>query len=378
MPSDRSVSRELRSEAIIDVAVRLGIVAFLVIMCARIFAPFMALVLWALILAVTLYPLHQRLAQRLAGRQGHAATLLVLAGLLLIGAPTLILGSLFASDIQNAHASVKSGTFAIKAPSPQVAEWPLVGKKIYPVWEEAARDLPGLMEKMQPQLRSVSKSVLGVVASTAGALLKFIGSLIIAGIMMAYGRAGSGAMLRITNRLAGAAKGPALFNLCTATIRSVAMGVIGVAFIQALLLGGGFVAAGVPAAGILAFIVLLAGIAQLPALLITLPVVAYLWWSGDSVTTNVVFTIYLIVAGMADNVLKPLMLGRGVDAPMPIILIGALGGMVLSGILGLFIGAVFMALGYETFMAWVAAGDSGEELPTGVDGEPAPLPAGVD
>lgn len=142
--------------------------------------------------------------------------------------------------------------------------------------------------------------------------------------------------------------------LSTATIRSVASGVIGVAFIQALLLGIGFLLAGIPGAGILAIITLFIGILQLPALVITLPAIAYLWGITDSGTiSNIIWTVYLIVAGFADGILKPILLGRGVDAPMPVILIGALGGMVTMGLLGLFIGAVLLAVGYKLFMSWV-------------------------
>jgi len=158
-------------------------------------------------------------------------------------------------------------------------------------------------------------------------------------------------------------------------VRSVSSGVIGVAFIQSLLLGVGFLMAGIPAAGVLAFLVLLIGIVQLPAMLISLPAIAYLWWSGDaSTTSNVVYTAYLLVAGMADNVLKPILLGRGVDAPMPVILLGALGGMVSSGIIGLFVGAVALAVGYQIFMEWV---DSPGEAATGDagSGDPGRPPA---
>ena len=142
---------------------------------------------------------------------------------------------------------------------------------------------------------------------------------------------------------------------------SVANGVVGVAFIQALLLGVGFIWAGIPAAGVWALVVLLLGIAQLPVAIITLPAVAYIWWTGDSTLLNVVWTVYLIGAGLIDNVLKPLLLGRGVDAPMPVILLGALGGMVSGGIIGLFVGAVVLAVGYQLFMDWVAEGDQAGE-----------------
>ena len=137
--------------------------------------------------------------------------------------------------------------------------------------------------------------------------------------------------------------------------------------LSGLLLGVGFVLADIPAAGVLALIVLLLGIAQLPATIVTLPVIAYLWWSGDASTaSNVFFTVYLLVAGMADNILKPLLLGRGVDAPMPVILLGAMGGMVSSGIIGLFVGAVLLAVGYQIFMEWV---DEGEESATAESGQ---------
>jgi predicted PurR-regulated permease PerM len=190
--------------------------------------------------------------------------------------------------------------------------------------------------------------------------LLFLGALIIAGFMMAYGEPGSQAIQHILCRLTDPIRGIRLQALSTATIRSVATGVIGVAFIQALLLGVGFYLANVPAAGVLSLIVFLIGIAQVPASIISLPVVAYIWWSGDASTTiNIVWTIYLIVAGMADNVLKPLLLGRGVEAPMLVILIGAMGGMVSAGIIGLFLGAVLLAVGYKVFMVWVNDDEEG-------------------
>ena len=150
-------------------------------------------------------------------------------------------------------------------------------------------------------------------------------------------------------------QGEALANLALSTIRAVALGVIGVAAIQALLIGLALLLA-IPVAGVLAIVALVLGIAQVPALIITLPVIIYIWTSGDySTTAAIVRTIILLLTGIADNVLKPLMLGRGVDIPMPVILFGALGGMASGGILGMFVGATVLALGYELFTTWVAA-----------------------
>jgi len=361
MQLDTESLKKWLSADVTDMLIRLAIVAFLVVLCVRVFEPFMGLMLWALIFAVALYPAHQWMVKRFRMRQGRAATLLVLVGVSLIGVPSFMLGSSFAGQVQEVHERFKNDEIAIKKPDPAVAEWPLVGKRVYASWSAAAENLPGYLAKIKPQLTELSKKVLAAAASTAGGVFKFLGSMIIAGIMMAYGQAGSQSMQRIISRLAGRERGVQLHSLSTATIRSVAAGVVGVAFIQALLLGVGFIWAGIPAAGILALVVLLFGIAQLPALIISLPAVAYLWATGDSTTTNLFFTVYLIGGGMIDNVLKPLLLGRGVEVPMPVILFGALGGMVTSGIIGLFIGAVLLAIGYQVFMDWVAEGDQADE-----------------
>jgi hypothetical protein len=172
--------RKLVSGDLSDMLIRLGIMALLAVMCARIFAPFAALMLQALILAVALYPVHQRIARWFGGRQGRAATLVVLAGLLLVGMPIVMLGSSFAGEIHNVHTVFQNNEITIRQPDPAVAEWPLVGKKIYAAWSLAADDLPALLEKNRPQLANFSKHLLLIAASTVGAALKFLGSLVIA------------------------------------------------------------------------------------------------------------------------------------------------------------------------------------------------------
>lgn len=138
---------------------------------------------------------------------------------------------------------------------------------------------------------------------------------------------------------------------------------MGVAAIQALLIGLALLIARIPVAGVLAIVALVLGIAQVPALIVTLPCIIYVWARGDySTGAAITHTIILLLTGMADNVLKPMMLGRGVDVPMPVILFGALGGMATGGILGMFVGATALALGYEIFMKWVAAENEAEAV----------------
>jgi predicted PurR-regulated permease PerM len=353
--NEADLDLELRlSRKLLDVFIRAGLVFVLVALCYKIFSPFLSLMSWALILAVTLYPAHRMLAHRLGGKQGLAATLIALAGVVLIVAPTAVLLTSMGDSVHGLVVSVRDHTLEIPAPPPSVAEWPVVGRKVHAFWSKANTDLPAVVQGMQPQLGDLARKALEMVASVAGAELLFLASFIIAGIVMAFGDAGAAATRRIFSRIVGPLRGEEFATLSTATIRAVALGVLGVAFIQAIVIGSVMLLAGVPFAGVLAMIVLVLGIAQAPALIVSLPVIAWIWISGNYGTgAAVLWSVLLFIAGMLDNVLKPLLLGRGVDAPMPVILLGALGGLASAGILGMFVGAVLLALGYQIFMWWV-------------------------
>jgi predicted PurR-regulated permease PerM len=344
----RAASRQM------DVLIRVGLVFALAALCFWVFAPFLSLMVWAVILAVTLYPLQQWLAAKLGGRQGLAASLLALLGILLIVVPTAVLMSSLGDSVHRLISDVQNDTLEVPAPPESVAQWPVIGPKAYALWSQAHSDLPALVKSMQPKIGDLAKIALGFVAGIGLGLLLFLAAFVVAGIIMAFGAGGAHASVAIFERVASKEKGAQFAHLSTTTIRAVAQGVVGVAFIQAIIVGLCLLIAGVPWAGALAAIVLVLGIAQVPALLVTLPAIAYVWWTGEHGTgAAVLYTVLLLVAGMADNVLKPLMLGRGVEAPMPVILIGALGGMAAAGILGMFEGAVLLALGYQIFMGWV-------------------------
>jgi predicted PurR-regulated permease PerM len=262
----------------------------------------------------------------------------------------------FGSSLHDLVRSVQNNTLDIPAPREGIRSWPFVGERIYGVWSQAHSDLPGLIESMQPKIGDLARKGLAIVAGIGVGLLQFLASFIVAGILMAYGEEGARASRSIFTRIMGGGRGEPFAQLSTATIRAVAQGVIGIAFIQAILVGLALLFAHVPWAGVLAAITLVLSIAQIPALIVILPAIVYIWSSGDYGTgAAVMHTILLLLSGMADNVLKPLMLARGVDAPMPVILLGALGGMATGGILGMFVGATLLALGYQIFMSWVAA-----------------------
>jgi predicted PurR-regulated permease PerM len=356
MPLADDELEQRAASRLLDVLIRAGLISVLAVLCYVLFRPFLPLMAWALILAITLYPLHRGLARRIGGRQGLAATIIVITGCVVIIAPTALLMNSFGTSVHNFVISVRDNTLKIPAPREDIKEWPIVGEKIYGFWSQARSDLPGTVQSMQPKIGELARKALSMIASIGLGVLKFLAALIVAGIMMANGEAGARTGRAIFERVVGSERGATFASLATATIRAVAQGVIGIAFIQAMLVGLALLVAGVPWAGVLAAITLVLSVAQIPALIVIVPVIVYIWSSGSYGTgAATAYTIILLISGMADNVLKPLMLGRGVDAPMPVVLLGALGGMATAGIVGMFVGATLLALGYQIFMAWVAS-----------------------
>ena len=338
-----------------DTLIRVALIGGLAWLCFQVFSPFLKLTVWSIILAITIYPAHQWLARRIGRRQGLTSLILVILGIALIVIPTWLLMNSFAGSVHRFIGSVQQNTLQIPAPREGIKNLPVVGKNIYETWSKASADLPAFVQSIQPKTGDLARQALSMVASIGGSMLLFLVSFIVASIIMAYGESAERSGRAIFTRVAGPSRGQSLAKLSIATIRAVAQGVIGVAAIQALLVGLALLFAGIRIAGVLAIIALILGIAQVPALIITLPVIVYIWASGDySTGAAIMHTIILLVTGMADNVLKPIMLGRGVDVPMPVILFGALGGMATGGILGMFVGATALALGYEIFQHWIA------------------------
>jgi predicted PurR-regulated permease PerM len=366
------------SQTMLDALIRAGLVVALVVFCYQIFHPFLDLMLWSVILAVTMYPAHVKLRSRMGGRDGRAATILVLVAIVVLLVPLSLLGKSLLESAHDGVAALRAGDVQVPPPSEAVKDWPLVGKPLYGYWLQASTDLSGLAQKFAPEIKAFGLSALGKMAGVALGLVLFFAALAIAGIMMAFGELGYRSAVAICGRLFGPDRSEKTAALCTSTIRAVAQGVVGIAFIQAILVGLGLAVYGVPAFGVLSLVVVMFGILQLPVLLITLPVIAWVLHGDGATAGSITFSVYLFIAGLADNVLKPLLLGRGVDVPMPVVLIGALGGMVTGGILGLFIGPVMLAVAYQLFWQWVedqqpAQGATASEVP-GVDTAAAAIP----
>lgn len=359
--SDQNPTREDQSfvRNSLAAAIQIGLLFLLAAWCLKIISPFIGIVAWAAIIAVALNPLHDKLSHALGGRQKWAATIIVLIGLSILLVPTWHLTGSSITSAKELASGLEAGTLTIPPPADKVADWPLVGKRVHAVWSDAAVNLEATLREHADQVKAFSAWLFKAVAGIAMGALGFAVSIIIAGVLMLNADSSYHAFRAVEHRLAG--KRAAEFaDLSIATIRSVAKGVLGVALIQSLLAAIGLIVMDVPAAGIWTAIILVLAIMQLPPTLVLLPIAIWVFSVAEPVPATIFF-VYAMIVSFSDALLKPMLLGRGVDVPMLVILLGAIGGMITAGIIGLFIGAVVLALGYQLYMFWLNQGDYSPE-----------------
>jgi len=336
----------------IDLAIRLALLATIVVACFNIFRPFLTPVVWALIIAVALYPLFLKLKKLVGGRNRLAGVIFIVVSLTVILVPTWMLTESLIDGTVSLGGQLEDGTFVVSPPPEKVKTWPIIGEKLHTTWDAANRNLDAVLKKFEPQLKTVGAWLIHTFTDFGGAVLQTIIALIIAGVLMMNSGGGSRLSRAIGQRLAGD-RGVEMIEISGATIQSVVKGVVLIALIQSVLAGIGMLVMDVPLAGLWALLVLIVAVIQLPPWLIMIPVIIYVFSAGDNTVANVIFAIYALIVSGLDGILKPIFLGRGVDVPMLVILIGAIGGMIAAGVIGLFIGAVILAIGYKLFTAWV-------------------------
>ena len=337
--------------------IQISAVAVLAFWCFTIISPFINIVVWGVIISVALYPAHLLVTQRLGGREKLSATFLVLIGLAIIVVPTWMLAESSIGALKHVAAELDAGTVSVSPPADSVADWPLIGGKVFEVWSSAATNLESTLNKFAPQIQSFGRSAISVAGSTLGTALQFVLSVIVAGALLMSASSGYQLSRNVAASIAGVKRGHSLTDLAIVTVRSVVKGVLGVAIIQAILAAVGLVAIGVPAAGVWTGIVLVLAIVQLPPILILGPIAFWVFSVADPVPATI-FLVYSIIVSFADAILKPMLLGRGVEVPMLVILLGAIGGAITQGIIGLFIGSVVLALGYQIFESWAKPDES--------------------
>jgi predicted PurR-regulated permease PerM len=344
-------SANIKSKQIIHITLQLLALALLIGWCFNILAPFFNPIIWAAILAVTLYPLHQKLKRKLNGRGVLSAVLITLVIFSLLIITGSWLGIKTGSEIKTEISDYKEGKIKIPSPPASVKEWPVIGGKAYQVWEQLTTGVDTLIQKYPEQIRSLTTYGLGLLATTGKGLFIFAISILISGVFLAYAEASSIFARTVFNRLINSTK----FDMATIaaiTIRNVVKGILGVSIIQSVCAGAGFALAGIPYPGVWTLLCLILAIIQIGIFPVVLCVLIYIW-TTDHTTTAIILTIYMIPVGLLDNILKPLMMGKGAPVPMLIIFLGSLGGFIYSGFIGLFTGAVILSLGYRLFDVWL-------------------------
>ncbi len=335
----------------VDIATKLGLLAIILYISYLIVRPFLPIILWGIILAVAFSPLIEKLAKRF----GHRKKIIVAVALtfiLVLVVPTWLFSDSLISSSHSLVQAVEQKELAIPAPSERVKHWPLIGERAYAFWQGAHTDLPKALEPFHKQIKGLILWMVGMLKGALVTVLMTVASIVIAAVFLASKERSVALYRRIMRRLVGAERGDEWTELSALTVRSVATGVVGVAVIQSFLALLGMIPMGIPLAPVWALLIMFLTIIQMPALLVIGPMIAYVY-SVSSGTSATIFAVYMLIVGASDGVLKPILMGRGVDIPMLVILMGAIGGMLLMGMIGLFLGAVILALAYKLFEVWI-------------------------
>lgn len=348
------MSEQLRVEShvsrAVEISIYVGLLIAMIATCLLILRPFVPMILWGIIIAIAAYPAYRKLEKLLHGHGGVAAIICDLLLLALLIVPVVLLTGSFIDGVQNLVARLKDGTPIIPPPPPRIETWPLVGSPIKNAWQLAYTNLSVALSSFAPQIKAMIPKLLLASAGIGLGVLQWIISILIAGFLLNNGESASKFAHSLAERVFGD-RGQEFKQLAGATVRSVTTGIIGVAIIQSVFAAAGFVVGGLPAAGLWAAIFLFAAVLQIGTVVL-IPAVIYMF-AIASTTKAMIFLVWCLLVGVMDNVLKPLLLGRGVPVPTAVIFLGAIGGFIAMGTIGLFIGSIVLSVAYKLFLAWL-------------------------
>ena len=359
MTTEAVAKREVPENKPLEASIQIGLAALLVIGCLMVLKPFIPLLMWAIIITIASYPTFLKLERVLKGRRGLSATVWTLLLLAVLIVPMVLLTQSLIDGIQPIVERVRDGTAVLPPPPASVESWPLIGSSLFKTWSAASANLSATLMKFAPEIKSALPGILSASAGFASTVVQLLISILLSGVLLANAQAAYKVTLALANRLFGE-RGLEFQQLVGNTIRSVTNGVLGVALIQTVFAAAGFFVVGLPGAGVWSVIFLVAAVLQI-GMLVLIPAVIYAFAVASS-TGAVIFLIWCIVVGLMDNVLKPLLLGRGAAVPIAVVFLGVIGGFMAMGIIGLFIGAIVLSVGYKLFLAWVE-GDAAVQTP---------------
>ncbi len=335
----------------IDLLLKVGALFLVVFLCFKILKPFLGMLLWGLIIAIILFPLYFRLRGWLGNRNKLTSIILTIVALSILTLPSIWLVNQLVDGVKFLAGNFQAGDLHIPPPTAAVADWPVIGNWLYENWLELSENMEGSLKGFMPQIVSWGEKTLGTLANAGIGVLQFAASILIAGIFLVFFEKGSGTGIQVFNKVVGD-RGEEFMDTSLKTIRNVAAGVLGVAVIQTTLMGLGLILANIPLAAVWIVLILVMTIAQIPVLLFNIPLIIYLFAFMDPLPA-ILWTLYFLVMGMIDNILKPLLMGKGASVPMLVIFLGALGGFMAFGFIGLFLGSIVLSLTYKLYLTWV-------------------------
>ena len=350
MTSIQPASDKSHLSRALEVFIHLTLIVLLAATCFLILRPFIALVAWGLTIAIAGYPAYCRLQKLLGGRRGLAAVLFTVLLLTVLIVPIALLAQTLIRGFQTVAVQLHDGSLKIPAPPASVATWPIIGKRLSDLWSLASTNFAAALQSLAPQVKGVAAGLLAASAGVGVGVLQFFVSIVVAGFLLAHSSQCANVSRKLAIHLFGD-RGAEFEALAGATIRSVTTGILGVAVIQSLFAAFGFLMVGLPGAGLWIVVFLIGAVLQAGGLVL-IPAVIYVF-ATMATTKAVIFLIWAIFVGLIDNVLKPLLLGRGLPVPILIIFMGSIGGFMVMGIIGLFVGAIVLSVGYTLFLAWL-------------------------
>ncbi|WP_297695111.1 AI-2E family transporter [uncultured Eudoraea sp.] len=332
---------------------RIVVLLLILVWCFLIIRPFVIIAIWSILLAVALYPLYKWFVAKVGDHRKKFATFIfTFISLLLLAVPAyFVLASIFES-IATIVDQIKSEGFQIPSPDLKIKSWPLVGERLYDEWYALSDNIEQYAVVHKDTILEFGKDFLSSVKGFLGTMITFIISFFISLVLMFNAENAYRASLRLFMKLIGQ-EGEEVILISRDTIRNVIKGILLVAVIQSVLAFIGFKAIGIAGAGIFTLLVLIAAIVQIPVTLVMVVPILFAFSIAEP-TYAIIFTIYCLLVGLSDNVLKPILLGKGLKTPMIVILIGTIGGLLLHGIIGLFVGPVILSVVYQLYQYWIS------------------------
>jgi predicted PurR-regulated permease PerM len=344
-------SRNQLMETWVELTIRLGVLGLMLYLSFTLIRPFLSIAIWSVVLTVALYPTYVWMAEHLGGRRRLAAILLTVLGLLIVFGPATWLALGLIDSLRTLSENLDLSVLRLPPPPDTVKSWPIIGDPIYQFWDLASTNFQAAFAKIAAQLKPLGGMVLQIAADAGTGAIKFIAAVVVAGFLFSPAPLLVNAITMFSRKLASG-RGEKFVQLAGATIRAVSRGVIGISALQAFLAGLGLMAAGIPGASLITSAVLILGIIQIGPSIVLIPLIIWSWTAMET-TTALLFTAYMIPVNLLDNILRPLVMARGLETPMLVILIGVIGGTISYGITGLFLGPIVLAVIWELLVAWI-------------------------